>query len=608
MSNEQLQNIVNQFLALVQKGQFAQAKAYADMPTICQLNNPQVIQARAMTMLNVGEELAAKKAFLALLPYAQVKHVIHNVVADLSAKLGEFEDAKKHFTYATNQDSKIKQYWLNWGLCENRQLNTQQANTYFQNALKLDPQYHKARFEYAKGLNKLGKFAKAKLEFEKLIATNTTQNNWKWHICFAESLEGIGDLQAAQKQYIAALTLNDQEYRLYESLAINYLTLNHNNEAIKYLEQGITALPSNAILHDLLASLRFEMGHPEPLMSYRLTKKEHMSAEMKRDQITSLITQNELDTAKQLLDEIPQQSNHFDVFTNLRCDIAIKEQKFEKVMSYLPSKVEPFENGFTQIKELTILSQFGLGDYKNAGSNIDTLLNIEPNNQYYWALKSTELKLLDPHAYAQLMRFQQLLCYSEIELGNDYTSLADFNEQLLVAIATLHNTVVHPLQQSGVGGTQTPGYLFDQKQKVIQDLKLALINTAQTQLAALALLSPCEHPVLTRYTNTLNIVTAWSMWLQDGGFHRPHCHPKGWYSSAYYVQTPRSISGQSTAGNIVFGEPGIFTYDTVKPDCAFVPQMGHLALFPSFYWHKTEPFSDSKPRVCVAFDILPAGN
>jgi hypothetical protein len=35
------------------------------------------------------------------------------------------------------------------------------------------------------------------------------------------------------------------------------------------------------------------------------------------------------------------------------------------------------------------------------------------------------------------------------------------------------------------------------------------------------------------------------------------------------------------------------------------PQVGHLALFPSYQWHGVEPFPGDGERMTVAFDIVP---
>jgi hypothetical protein len=36
------------------------------------------------------------------------------------------------------------------------------------------------------------------------------------------------------------------------------------------------------------------------------------------------------------------------------------------------------------------------------------------------------------------------------------------------------------------------------------------------------------------------------------------------------------------------------------------PTVGMLVLFPSYFWHGTVPFTGSRARLTVAFDIVPA--
>jgi hypothetical protein len=82
-------------------------------------------------------------------------------------------------------------------------------------------------------------------------------------------------------------------------------------------------------------------------------------------------------------------------------------------------------------------------------------------------------------------------------------------------------------------------------------------------------------------------------------------HPQGWFSSAFYVDLPPAI-GQGHAGWLAFGRPGIPVSPTLEPLRYVRPQPGKLALFPSHFWHGTEPFGGSDARLTVAFDLVPA--
>ena len=77
-------------------------------------------------------------------------------------------------------------------------------------------------------------------------------------------------------------------------------------------------------------------------------------------------------------------------------------------------------------------------------------------------------------------------------------------------------------------------------------------------------------------------------------------------SSALYVDLPDEIHGASDhAGHIQFGVPPVETGLALPPQRTVEPRIGELLLFPSYMWHGTVPFTGTRPRVTVAFDLIP---
>ena len=96
---------------------------------------------------------------------------------------------------------------------------------------------------------------------------------------------------------------------------------------------------------------------------------------------------------------------------------------------------------------------------------------------------------------------------------------------------------------------------------------------------------------------------AWSVRLEQAGFHTDHVHPQGWFSSALYVALPETLGqgGEDHAGWLSLGEardlvPGLAPRQLIEP------RPGRLVLFPSTMWHGTRPFPQGE-RLTVAFDI-----
>ena len=88
-----------------------------------------------------------------------------------------------------------------------------------------------------------------------------------------------------------------------------------------------------------------------------------------------------------------------------------------------------------------------------------------------------------------------------------------------------------------------------------------------------------------------------------------HVHPRGWISSAYYVEIPQALSeSDACGGGLMFGTPDIDVGDAGAAKRRIQPVPGRLVLFPSYMWHGTVPFDTPGSRLTVAFDVVPAGD
>jgi uncharacterized protein (TIGR02466 family) len=93
--------------------------------------------------------------------------------------------------------------------------------------------------------------------------------------------------------------------------------------------------------------------------------------------------------------------------------------------------------------------------------------------------------------------------------------------------------------------------------------------------------------------------------LGPGGVQLPHIHPLGWLSGVYYVQVP--LAGEGTnSGALEFGELPAHVRHVRDPERRVVaPLAGQLVVFPSYFHHRTLPFTSPAQRISVAFDVMP---
>lgn len=242
------------------------------------------------------------------------------------------------------------------------------------------------------------------------------------------------------------------------------------------------------------------------------------------------------------------------------------------------------------------------GEVAAAERILTGLIERSPDDQGLLALLTTAWRLQgDPRAKAYC-EDPALVSLRPIEAPAGWSDLPGYLRDLAAALRGLHHWQAHPLDQSLRHGSQTQADLARSDDPAVRALFAALDGPIRAHIAALG---PGDDPVRRRCTGRYRIAGAWSVLLRPGGFHRDHVHPQGWLSSAFYVELPDVVE-RGHEGWLALGRPGIPTTPPLAPLRRLRPEAGHLALFPSYLWHGTEPFGGDRPRLTVAFDVVPA--
>ncbi|WP_428150388.1 putative 2OG-Fe(II) oxygenase [Brevundimonas sp.] len=232
---------------------------------------------------------------------------------------------------------------------------------------------------------------------------------------------------------------------------------------------------------------------------------------------------------------------------------------------------------------------------------LEAHLATAPGDQYALALRYAAWRVLgDPRALS----------------GEDYRSLtAPFDlaapagqareawlAEAAAGLRTLHPFHAQPFGQSIRSGAQAaldPRFAGDQ---AIDAIFAALTDPIERFIGAMA---GREDPMSRRAGGGFEIIGAWSVRLTAGGRHSDHIHPRGWVSSALYVETPEPSPDQPKAGWLRFGACRLGVGLELPPEHWIEPHPGRVALFPSWMWHGTEPFTGGGERLTVAFDVQP---
>lgn len=242
------------------------------------------------------------------------------------------------------------------------------------------------------------------------------------------------------------------------------------------------------------------------------------------------------------------------------------------------------------------------GQATRAAETAERLVAAAPDDQYALAVRNTAWRLTGDPRLEPFGDYQGLVRAYRLETPDGWSDLETFLQALRARLLALHDLKTHPLQQSLRGGTQVPS--LDRSE---DPLARAFFASARKAVARyIEDLGPGEDPIRARRSGAFDFAGGWSVRLRSDGFHADHVHPRGWISSAFYLDVPAVVDdGEAREGWLQFGRPGCLTAPALAAEHMVKPERGMLVLFPSCFWHGTRPFSDPGHRLTIAFDVAP---
>jgi len=247
-----------------------------------------------------------------------------------------------------------------------------------------------------------------------------------------------------------------------------------------------------------------------------------------------------------------------------------------------------------------------LGDWQRSVEAADRTLNLAPGHSGALAIKSVALaELGQTTKVAGLVDFDRLIESRDFAAPEGYADLTSFNQALCTHCLSHPSLVYEPGENTTTKGHQTGNLSRDENRGPIGPL-LEMIEVAVRNYQTLHPIDP-SHPFLAQQPAkwTYDI---WGTILGSQGHQASHIHRSGWLSGCYYARIPDVISADSNdkAGWIEFGRPQDYSMAKAKPVVrSYQPHEGMVVLFPSYFYHRTEPFASEQNRISIAFDILP---
>ena len=305
----------------------------------------------------------------------------------------------------------------------------------------------------------------------------------------------------------------------------------------------------------------------------------------------------------------------YDQFRNLDPDSPVGHLNFANICQLL----ERFDDAVTAYEQaLTITpdnpgfwsnlarARLHLGKWEKSVEATERTLALSPGNTGALALKSAALaELGQSEKVAELVDFDRLIESGEFKAPEGYTDLKSFNEALCAYCLAHPSLVYEPGKNTTMKGHQSGNLSLDEDKGPIAHL-LEMIGKAVHAYQESHPVDP-SHPFLAQRPDRWSY-DIWATILGSQGHQAAHIHRSGWLSGCYYAKIPDVITADSNNqdGWIEFGHPQEHPMSKAEPIVrSYQPYEGMVVLFPSYFYHRTEPFISDDKRISIAFDIVP---
>ena len=280
--------------------------------------------------------------------------------------------------------------------------------------------------------------------------------------------------------------------------------------------------------------------------------------------------------------------------------VLLESGEFEKAIS-----------GFKQAialspQQASLHTNLGVAEHEAHGGeaalpHYNAALDLTPKDSRTLASKGAALVALNRREEAtQIFDNEVLISTTRISAAPGYANMQDFNSDLAKHAVSHPTLIASRPGKSTRGGGQT-GQILGPTTGPIAALE-SIIRGALDDYASAEVRT--HHPYCPSSIPPYRIM-AWATVLDKGGCQDAHIHPNGSVSGVYYVQLPGEGGPHEETGAIEFGRPPARLSAVADPEVKLIqPQAGLLVLFPSFFWHRTIPFSSAGQRISIAFDLI----
>lgn len=553
---------------------------------------------KAQGRLGEAEEFSRK-----VVAAAPAEPAAHNNLGNLLRARGAHDEAEACFRKAIALKPGYADAHYNLALVFEDTRRTDEALASHREAIRISPDYYKAHVRIGAILNDRAQFAEALAALDDAVAL--APDNFDAHYYRGWTLCGLQRFDECFAAFEHAAALRPGSAEALHGLANALQRAGHQEKALEAYQKLIALKPDSVPAHLELNALAWVMDRKDIFLRSFAYARERVpeNADLLFAEASLLYRRGMDEQAEAVLRRAYALKPDDHNTAALLGRVLARRGRFEESFPLFEQAIA------TEPKALIHRHEFGFAlltakEAKQAQHIFEAAREINPFEQMTLAGLCLAYRELGDSRYEALVDVDNLVRTYEIRVPRGFADAAAFNRVLAEELATLHTTKVEPLEQTLRGGTQTPGQLFEGATGAVAEVRESIREAVADYIRAMP--DDSGHPLFMRKANEFTFTGSWSCRLRSSGYHTNHVHPMGWISSAYYVHLPGDIEDEAQhSGWLKFGESHISLGERDRPHRFVKPGIGRLALFPSYFWHGTVPFSSDDYRMTIAFDVVP---
>jgi tetratricopeptide (TPR) repeat protein len=566
-------------------------------------SHPAVLTNLALTVKARGNLTEAETLLRQAIAAAPREPIFHNNLGNTLRAQGRFADAEAFYRQAIALKENYPEAHYNLGIALDDQGRVDEALAAFRKAVSINPGYAQALTQIGAIGFRNKRHDAALIELDKAVALNP--NHFDAHYYRGLVLSALGQYDDAVAALQRASVLKPDSLELAMAMANALRSAGRNDEALTAYWRLLEKQPGRVATHDDINSFAWSIGRKDIfLKSFAYARDlSGEKPELLLHEGAFRLRANEGEEAERLLKRAGEMAPERADVSGMLARALAYNRKYSESFPHFTAAIarDPGAMGYRHEFGFALLND---NQPKEALRVLEEARALDATDQLTLAGLALAYRELGDSRYGALVDFERHVRMYEIRLPQGFADARAFNEMLADELKRLHTSKVEPIDQSLRNGTQTMGDLFDSNAFAIRQVHESISEAVANYIKQMP--ADAAHPLFGRKDENFTYSGSWSCQLRSSGYHANHVHPKGWISSAYYVHLPDAVDDEAhQQGWLKFGESNLALGSHDRPEHHVRPIVGHLVLFPSYYWHGTVPFTASDERLGIAFDVVP---